>query len=432
MKKPSGTSYDSLYGLCRAFYSGVPDPRAPNASIKLPDYFLSAMAMFQLKYPSLLAFDKGRTKKEEVNLRQLFGINKVPSDTSMRQTLDEIPPSQLQPLFGQVLGEVEKSGKLKQYELLGGHLLAPMGGVEFFSSSQVSCDYCQQKRSRGKDKAVRYSHAMLGAVIVKPGAGEVLPLDCEPINKQDGQKKNDHELVAANRLWGRLWERHPNWKFLHGGDALFANGPMIREITQAGHSYILSVKPDSHEMLFAHYGHPGNKHAYQHHYQKVGDEEWHLSWCDNLPLNNSAADVRTNFLILKVTGKKGKTATFTWVTNIKINKRNVVLLARCGRGRWKIENETFNTLKNQGYNFEHNYGHGKKHLSNLLATLMMLVFLIDQIQQLASKVFKKVLSAVKTKTRLWDEFRAVFRFLGLNSFKHLLMALASNHSASGP
>jgi len=109
-----------------------------------------------------------------------------------------------------------------------------------------------------------------------------------------------------------------------------------------------------------------------------------------------------------------------------------VLLARCGRGRWKIENETFNTLKNQGYNFEHNYGHGKKHLSNLLATLMMLVFLIDQIQQLASKVFKKVLSAVKTKTRLWDEFRAVFRFLGLNSFKHLLMALASNHSASGP
>jgi hypothetical protein len=33
---------------------------------------------------------------------------------------------------------------------------------------------------------------------------------------------------------------------------------------------------------------------------------------------------------------------------------------RGGRARWKIENETFNTLKNQGYNFEHNYGHGKK------------------------------------------------------------------------
>jgi len=107
-------------------------------------------------------------------------------------------------------------------------------------------------------------------------------------------------------------------------------------------------------------------------------------------------------------------------------------LAQCGRARWKIENETFNTLKNQGYNFEHNYGHGKKHLSNLLASLMMLVFLIDQIQQLANKVFMKVLLAVKSKTRLWDEYRAAFRFVDVNSFKHLLMILAANHSLSGP
>jgi hypothetical protein len=34
-----------------------------------------------------------------------------------------------------------------------------------------------------------------------------------------------------------------------------------------------------------------------------------------------------------------------------------------GRARWKIENETFNTLKNQGYQFEHNFGHGKQNLS---------------------------------------------------------------------
>lgn len=432
MEKPGGISYDSLYGSCRAFYAQFLGHRASNASIKLIDFFMSAMAMFQLKYHSLLTLDKGRTKNENGNLRQLFATKTVPSDTCMRETLDEIAPSKVQPLFGQILGELEKSGKLKQYEVLGGHLLAPMDRVEFFSSSRVKYDCYQQNKSSGKGGAVRYSHAMLSAAIVKPGLSEVLPLDCEPINRQDGEKKNDHELVAAKRLWARLWERHPNWKFLHGGDALFANGPMIREITEAGQSYILTVKPDSHEMLFAHYNHPGNKYAYQRHVQKVGNENWHLSWFNNLPLNNSAADVRTNFLILNCTDKKGKTACFTWVTNIKIDRRNVVALAECGRGRWKIENETFNTLKNQGYNFEHNYGHGKKYLANLLATLMMIVFLIDQIQQLANRVFQKVLSAVKSRRRLWDEFRAVFRFLELNSFKHLLMALASSHSSSIP
>lgn len=432
MGRPSGLSYDSLYSLCKAFYAQLPDHRASNASIKLSDFFMSAMAMFQLKYPSLLTLDKGRTEKENGNLRQLFGIKTVPSDTRMRETLDEITPSKVQPLFGQILGELEKSGKLKHYEVLGGHMLAPMDGVEFFSSTQVSCDYCQQKKGRNKDKAAHYSHAMLGAAIVKPGLSEVLPLDCEPINRQDGNKKNDHELVAAKRLWARLWERHPNWKFLHGGDALFANGPMIREITKAEQSYILSVKPDSHEMLFTHYNHPSNKYAYQHHAQKIGEEHWSLSWCNNLPLNNSAADVRTNFLILNCTDKKGRASCFTWVTNIKIDKKNAATLAQCGRGRWKIENETFNTLKNQGYHFEHNYGHGKKYLSNLLATLMMIVFLIDQVQQLSSKVFRKILSAVGSRRRLWDEFRAVFRFLELNSFKHLLATLASSHSASSP
>ena len=55
---------------------------------------------------------------------------------------------------------------------------------------------------------------------------------------------------------------------------------------------------------------------------------------------------------------------------------------RGGRARWKIENETFNTLKNLGYNFEHNYGHGKKYLSTVFGLLMMLAFLLDQIQEL--------------------------------------------------
>src|SRR5262245_22145728 len=54
---------------------------------------------------------------------------------------------------------------------------------------------------------------------------------------------------------------------------------------------------------------------------------------------------------------------------------------RGGRARWKIDNETFNTLKNQGYQFEPNYGHGEQPLSVVFAMLMMLAFLVDQGQQ---------------------------------------------------
>ncbi|HEY5869577.1 MAG TPA: hypothetical protein VI542_29115 [Candidatus Tectomicrobia bacterium] len=61
-----------------------------------------------------------------------------------------------------------------------------------------------------------------------------------------------------------------------------------------------------------------------------------------------------------------------------MNKRNVLHLMRGGRARWKIDNETFTTLKNQGYNFEHNYGHGEQHLSVVFAIVRMLAFLVDQ------------------------------------------------------
>src|SRR2546427_9505695 len=54
------------------------------------------------------------------------------------------------------------------------------------------------------------------------------------------------------------------------------------------------------------------------------------------------------------------------------------------------ENETFNTLKNQGYNFEHNYGHGEQHLSGVCAVLRMLAFLVDQTQPLCCAVFQAV------------------------------------------
>jgi hypothetical protein len=33
------------------------------------------------------------------------------------------------------------------------------------------------------------------------------------------------------------------------------------------------------------------------------------------------------------------------------------------------DNETFNTLKNQGYHIEHNYGHGEKNLSMMFFML---------------------------------------------------------------
>ena len=96
---------------------------------------------------------------------------------------------------------------------------------------------------------------------------------------------------------------------------------------------------------------------------------------------------------------------------------------RGGRARWKIENETFNTLKNQDYHFEHNYGHGKKNLSVNLALLMMLAFLIDQTLEISCSLFRGALKKNGARIRLWSETRELFNTYQFDSMNQIYEAI---------
>src|SRR5712692_7668876 len=97
-----------------------------------------------------------------------------------------------------------------------------------------------------------------------------------------------------------------------------------------------------------------------------------------------------------------------------------------------MENETCNTLKNQGDNFEHNYGHGQQNLSVVFAALMMLAFLVDQTQQLCCALFQAVWAKLGSKRMLWERIRALFYAYALESMRQLLEALFYGLKKSTP
>jgi len=105
---------------------------------------------------------------------------------------------------------------------------------------------------------------------------------------------------------------------------------------------------------------------------------------------------------------------------------------RGGRARWKIENETFNTLKNQGYNLGHNYGLGEKHLAEVFAMLMMLAFLVDQIQQLCSHLFQLVWKKLESKKLLWESIRSYLKSFLFESMAMLYKALLYGIKVQSP
>ena len=93
---------------------------------------------------------------------------------------------------------------------------------------------------------------------------------------------------------------------------------------------------------------------------------------------------------------------------------NIAQLVRAGRARWKIENETFNTLKNQGYHLKHNFGHGDRHLAEAFFTLNLLAFFMHQIFELVDGLYQQVRTFFSSRRAFWDEVRSAFRLFLFN------------------
>ena len=413
---------DALVGLVQSSFARVTDPRPGKGSIPLADALMSAFAMFALKDPSLLAFDE---RRHDENLLSLYRIGQVPSDTQLRAILDLVPPEAVRPTYQDVFRQVQRGKALEPFVYLQGCYLLSLDGTGYFSSQKVHCPSCMRKEHA--DGTVTYYHQMLGAALVHPDKAEVIPLAPEPIIKQDGQTKNDCERNAARRFLERFRREHPHLPVIVVEDALSANGPHVRDLLEHGCHFILGVKEGDHKYLF--------EEVQRREDSGEGVECFTIRGSDprvkqcytvirDVPLNETHQDLHLTFMrYLEVNESEEVTQMFTWITDLTVTATTASKVMRGGRARWKIENETFNTLKNQGYRLEHNYGHGEKNLSVIFALLMMLAFLVDQVQQLCDPLFRAAWHKLGSKRLLWERLRGLFYDYRLHSLREVYEAM---------
>ncbi len=398
-----------------------------NVAISLGDALMSGFALFSLKDPSLLAFDDRRAAPE--NLQRVYHIQQLPCDTQMRTILDEVSPEHLRAAFRDVLHTLRRTKVLRRLCFMEHYYLVPLDGTGYFSSKQVHCDQCLE-RTHARTGEITYAHQLLGGAIVCPGRAEVVPLCPEPIVKQDGNTKNDCERNAAKRFLQHLRDDYPHLPLILVEDALSANAPHIQELQRLRLHFILGVKPGDHTYLFDYVAQAQTRGATTEWEQTTAGVTQRFRFLHDVPLNASHPDVRVNFLeYWEIRG--ARVIHFSWITDLPITKANAPTLVQGGRARWKIENETFNTLKNQGYHFEHNFGHGHHHLSVIFALLMMLAFAVDQVQQLACPLFQAAWHQLGSKRHLWERMRALFYDLPWPSMTAIWRALAYGFHLQG-
>ena len=247
MKIHKPLSADGMYAEIREGMAKIAEKRPLNVVIPLVDALMSGLALFALKDPSLLAFQERRKTPE--NLRRIFGIEHIPSDTQMRTILDGVDPKEVRPLYKMVFNQLEQGKVLEGMRFMERYFLLTLDGTKYFSSRRVHCEFCLERKN-SQTGEITYSHQMLGAAIVHPDHKAVIPLTPEPIIKQDGAEKNDCERNAAKRFFEKLRQDHPHLPLIVVEDGLSSNAPHIEELKRHKLRFILGVKPGDGRVYF--------------------------------------------------------------------------------------------------------------------------------------------------------------------------------------
>jgi hypothetical protein len=417
---------ESLLGSLRGCLDRFPDKRrGGNTTYGMGDIGMAAFSVFFMQSPSFLAhqrqFEDGHGRS---NCASLFGIAKIPSDNHIRDMLDPASPTLLHPAFAEIVEQLTRlDGGLDVFRRLDERLLIAFDGTEYHCSRKIHCAHCST-RVRGNG-GTEYYHGMLAATLVAPGHDKVVPLEPEFIVPQDGVEKQDCENRAAKRWLAAHGQRYAALDPIYLGDDLFSRQPLCQAVLDASGHFIFVCKPASHPLIQEYVTGADlpvleqtvrrGKQRFTHRYR----------WLHDVPLRDGRDALAVNWFEIEIINAKGETTyRNSFVTDLPIGPDNIIEFAACGRARWKIENETFNVLKNKGYNLEHSFGHGKQNLSAILVSLNLLAFAMHTVCDIGDELWRVARAKLGPRYNFFSKLAAITTYLIFSSWEDLLLTLA--------
>jgi hypothetical protein len=403
--------------------AGLPDQRkAPprDGDYTMADIGLSAFSLFFMGSPSFLAHQRALARGQgRSNCQTLFGMAAIPSDNYIRLMLDGAPPAAFDGLF---MRAVQTAGPLTRFHCLDRRVLIALDGSEYFCSRKIKCSQCSTRRR--SDGGVECFHTFLGATLVAQGHHQVLPLPPEFIAPQDGAEKQDCERNAAKRWLAAHGPTVAHLRPIFLGDDLFACQPIAAAVQQQGGNFIFTCKPSSHQTI-TEYLH-GARLAKHRQVTRKGRSVTTTTyrWLAAVPMRDTQDAIAVNWFSIEIRNAAGKrTYDNSFITDLPVTADTVAELAACGRARWKIENETFNVLKTNGYNLEHNFGHGKQTLASVFLTLNLLAFAFHTAAWLAALAWRAAVAACGATYRFFENLRTITAYIVFRDWPHLLQAI---------
>jgi len=420
-------------------FKKLPDSRTQNnLKYTISDITLSAFAIYYFQNPSWLDFTrKMNTKSGKNNAKSLFGIKNIPSDNHIRDTLDNINTKKLQSTFDKIYKLLLKKNTLEKYTYLEHNtLLVLLDGTYYHSSAKIHCTHCQTRNKTDANgmKTIQYYHSAITPIIAKPNTNTILPLLPEIISNADGDDKQDCEINASKRWLDKSHLIAQEYKLVLLGDDLYSKTSLIKKIREKEYNYIFVCKEPSHKKLY----------EVVHMVDKLGSMDtvstvkinkqrkkhtYNYKYLNEVDLTGDANSIKVNWCGVEVKDEKGKiTYSGAFITDTIITDKNIQEIVEAGRARWKIENENNNTLKTGGYNLEHNFGHGKDGLSELLFVFNILAFLTHTLCLEYDYGYKELYGLVNKRKTFFNHINTFTTFFYISDWNTLFETMIKGYT----
>lgn len=386
----------------------------------MEDVAIGAFSVFFTQSPSFLAHQTAMAEtKGKNNAQTLFGIQNIPTDNHIRDLLDAVPPQRVFPMFERIIAALDEWGHLQTFHAVNDQLLIALDGTQYHSSNAIACDNCTVKHH--KNGKTSYSHTVVTPVIVSPTQKRILPLAPEFITPQDGHQKQDCETAAAKRWIDQQGKHYRARQVTLLGDDLYSRQPLCEHAIAAGLNFIFVCKPQSHPTLTEWLDGLNVETLTITRRKGKRRETDTYRFAQQLPIRDGEKALKVNWCELITTDPEGKVQYHNaFISNHAISADNVVDIVLAGRARWKVENENNNTLKTQGYHLTHNFGHGKHHLSTLLASLNLLAFLFHSVLDMMDTKYQLIRTKLPSRKTFFQHIQALTCYLCFDNFDALL------------
>jgi len=376
----------------------IPDHRK-RSTYQVAEILMAGLMLFVFKRGSRNNADMGVRGSFEKNYRNLFGM-RLPVMDSVDVFLRGLDPCELEKLKRILVSRLVYKKVLDKFRFRG-HFLVAIDGTGLYSYTYEPFAGCPSKTSKNGNTTWQV-YALEAKLVCQ--AGFSISLATEWLcNSENISEKQDCELKAFYRLAGRLKELYPRLPLILLADSLYPNRNVFEICRRNGWRYIFTFKEGVLPSLWEEINslQPLGDNV-RHRQSRVKEHHKTKGWLTETSMYVKDVCYREKYIMNWIeytsfySSYAGQPERFTHLTDLEVDNSSAWELSSHGRMRWKIENEGFNTQKNQGYGLGHKYS--RRHFTAMrnYYELLQIAHLINQLTEKLQKVRDAVKSAGTT------------------------------------